>query len=304
LRRILIWRNLMRRLLLPVILLTNACITKPPAVEVKIDPALKTLVPADTILMAGVRFEALLKTPLYQKYFADRPIPELDELCRKTGIDRRKDLWELLFISNGREGVLLGRGKFADQEQLKPGSGEQRSVYKGYSLIGDGRVAILFVSPTTAALGAVPALHSLVDQRQKSTGPPASLAALLREIPPDAQVWAAYTGGPAKLPFDKNSNWGNLNRLLIAAQSGAAHADLSTGFKATAQATFSTVQAAQQAHDALQGLAGFARLSLRPGQGDLAAALERIQVTQDQQRVKVQADLPQELADELLKTLR
>ena len=62
--------------------------------------------------------------------------------------------------------------------------------------------------------------------------------------------------------------------------------------------------AAQQAHDTVQALVGFGRLSLRSGQEDLAAALGRIQVTQDQQRVTVTVDLPQEMAARLLKTFR
>jgi hypothetical protein len=294
----------MRWLLLCAVLIASACASKPPAMEVKVDAALKTLVPADTVLMAGARVEALLKTPLFQQYVADLQVPPATEFTRRTGIDPRKDLWELLFISNGHDGVLLGRGRFADQEQLKPQGGEQRFVYKGYSLLGDERAAVLFISPSTAALGAVPALHALVDQSAKSKGPPAPLAALLKEIPPSTQLWAAYTGGPVKLPFNENSNLANLNRLLKDAQTGTAYFDLSTGLKATAEATFSSVPAAQQAHDALQALISFGRLSLRSGQADLAAALDRIQVTQDQQRVKAEVDLPQETAARLLKTFR
>jgi len=294
----------MRRLLLLLALMAVACSPIPRATEVKIDLALKTLVPADTVLMAGARVDALLKTPLYQTYFADKPVPAIDDLARRTGVDPRKDLWQLLFISNGRDGVLLGRGKFADQEALKPAIGEQRSLYKGYGLIGDGRTATLFINPSTAALGEMPALNSLVDQIPKSMGPPASLAALLKEIPPSAQLWAAYTGGAVKLPFDANSNLANVNRLLTGSQSAILFADLSAGMQATAQVTFSSIQGAQQARDSAQGLLGFARLGIRSGQKDLAAALDQIKVTQDQQRVKIQIDLSQELADRLLKSFR
>lgn len=297
-------KNLMRWLLLSLVLMIPACTPKPPAMEVKIDPALKTLVPADTVLMAGARVEALLKTPLFQQYLADLRVPPTTEFTRRTGIDPRKDLWELLFISNGHDGVLLGRGKFPDQELLKPQGAEQRFVYKGYSMLGDERAAILFVSPSAAALGAVPALHSLVDQSAKSKGPPEPLAARLKDIPPDSQLWAAYTGGTVKLPFEDNSNLANLNRLLIGAQSATAYVDLSIGLKATGETTYSSGPAAQQAHDTLQALVSFGRLSLRSGQEDLAAALDRIQVTQDQQRVKVTVDLPQETAARLLKTFR
>ena len=77
-----------------------------------VDPALSGLVPADTTMLVGIRLEDLLKTPIYKKYLADRPIPQLDEFSKQFGIDPRKDLWEVLFISNGQESVVLGRGRF------------------------------------------------------------------------------------------------------------------------------------------------------------------------------------------------
>jgi hypothetical protein len=291
-------------ILLISVLMITACAPKQPSFEVKIDPALKTLVPADTVFMAGARVETLLKMPLFQEYVANLQVPPTTEFARRTGIDPRKDLWELLFISNGHGGLLLGRGKFADPEQLKTDGGARRSVYKGLSLIGDDAGAILFISPTTAALGSVPALHSLVDQSQKASGPPAPLAALLKEIPASAQLWTAYIGGPVKLPFEQNSNLANVNRLLMDAQSGTAYFDLSTGLKGTIEITFSSGPAAQQARDTVQALVGFGRLSVPSGREDLLAVYDHIQVTQDQQRVKAQIDLTQELADKFLKTVR
>ena len=49
------------------------------AVGPKIDPALATLVPEDTTLLVGTRLEALEKTPVYQKYLADRNFSQVEE---------------------------------------------------------------------------------------------------------------------------------------------------------------------------------------------------------------------------------
>ena len=88
------------RILICALLLLTAC-TRKAVVGPKIDPALATLIPADTTLLVGTRLEALARTPVYQKYFADRRFPQVEEFAAKVGIDPKKDLWELLFVSNG-----------------------------------------------------------------------------------------------------------------------------------------------------------------------------------------------------------
>ena len=130
------------------------CAHRAPA-TVKVDPALETLVPADTVLMVGTRLEALMKTPVYKNNFAGRNFSQIQDFATTTGIDPRKDLWELLFVSNGKQGVLLGRGKFADEMMEPPleRNGARPFTYKGFTLRGSESSAIVLVSSTTAALG-------------------------------------------------------------------------------------------------------------------------------------------------------
>ena len=153
----------MRCILAILILLPAACSHKPAAV--KVDPSLDTLVPSDTVLLVGTRLEPLLKKPVYQKNFGHRPFPQIEDFARRTGLDPRKDLWELLFVSNGKNGVLLGRGKFAD-EMMEPKlekEGVTRSAYTGFNLYGNDQGAVVLINPTTAALGRVDDLHTLID---------------------------------------------------------------------------------------------------------------------------------------------
>ncbi len=269
------------------------------------DPSIATLVPADTVLMAGTRLEALLKTPIYQRNFADRKIPQIDEFAQRTGLDPRKDLWELLFASNGTHGVLLGRGKFGD-EMMAPGlernysaNGAQRTGYKGFTLFENSQGGLVLINGTTAALGDIPSLHRLIDEKANSHGTPPAMAALLKEIPQEAQFWAAYAGGPVNLQLD--GLLANVNKLLSTVQTGTIYFDLRTGIDAVASATCANEDGAQQVQGALRALVGLGRLSVPKNQPDLAKAFDMMRVTQEGSRVKLYINVPEAEADKFLK---
>jgi len=269
---------------------------------VKVDPAIETLVPRDTVLLVGTRLEALLKTPVYQKNFASRQIPQIEEFARRTGIDPRKDLWELLYASNGKDGVLLARGKFAD-EMMEPNlerHGAARFSYKGLNFYGNDRNAVVLMSPTTAAGGEVDALHSLIDQRGQSKGPPATLKEMMKEIPAEAQFWAAYSGGPIHLPFEASSPLANLNKLVSSVQTATLYFDLREGLTGVARADCSSEENAQQVEGALRALIGIGRLSVPKNQPELAQAYDRVRVTQEAKRVKLYLDVPEAMVDKFL----
>ena len=147
------------------------CVKTPPGP--KIDPSLAALIPPDTILLAGARLDQLQKTSLYEKHLANRTVPLIDDFPKQIGLKvRRQDLWELLLISDGKQSVVLGRGKFADEAEPdieRPGW--TRFGYKGYNLVGDESEAVLLVSPTVIGVGPTPALRSLIDNKGKSQRP-------------------------------------------------------------------------------------------------------------------------------------
>lgn len=288
----------MRPVLLALVFVAAGCARKP-ASGVKVDPALSTLVPNDTVLMVGTRVEALLKTPVYQKYFADRQAPQIEEFARQTGLDPRKDLWELLFVSNGRKGVLLGRGKFGDEPEAKlDRKGVNSFVYKGFKMLGDEQTAILLISSSTAAFGETAALRSLADQAGKSAGPPAPLAALMKELPPDAQFWAAYTGGTIDLGL--GGNLANVTKILGSVQAGSIFFDLREGLKGEAAGTCSSDDGAEQVEGALRAFVGLGRLSVPKDQPELSQAYDGIRVTRESRRVKMYIDIPPAMVDKFL----
>jgi len=265
----------------------------------KIDPALATLVPDDTTLLVGTRLEALEKTPVYQKYLADRKFPQVEDFAKQTGLDPQKDLWELLFVSNGKNNVLLGRGKFANEMEprLEKG-GAKRFGYKGYNLIGDEKTAVVFISSTTAAMGPTESLRFLLDQRGASKGPPPALTALMKDIPPEAQFWAAYTGGPVDLGF--TGNMANISKLVASIETGSVYFDLRTGLNGVASGECSTDQSAEEVQGALKAFIGLGRLNTPANQPEMQAAWDGLRTTLQNKRVKLYIDVPQNVVDQFL----
>ena len=288
--------------LLPIALVLAGCAPTTPGV--KIDPSLAMLIPSDTVMLAGVRAEALQKTPVYQKHLADRKLPPLDDFLKQTGLKDRKDLWELLLISDGKNTVVLGRGKFSDEAEpdlKRPGA--KRFGYKGFNLVGDDRTAVLLVSPTVAGIGETSALKALIDAKDRSTGPPAPLAAMMKEIPPEVAVWAAYIGGPVHVPVDLSGNLANLNKVLSSIQTGSAYVDLRTAFNGLITGTTAAEKDATTLHDTMQALVGLGRLSAPKGDPQFPKIFDGIRVTQESTKVNVHIDEPEELVETMLKNL-
>jgi hypothetical protein len=279
-----------------VLALTLAgCVRTPPGP--KIDPALSSLIPPDTILLAGARLDQIQKTPLYQKYLANRAVPVMDDFPKLIGLNvQRKDLWELLYISDGKQSVVLGRGKFSDEAEPRiERPGWARFGYKGYNLVGDERTAVLLVSPTVIGLGPTSALRSLIDNKGKSNGPPANLADQLKQMPAEAVLWAAYGGGIRTLPFDLPGDMANINRIVASIQTGSIYLDLRIGVNGLATGTCATEQDAKSLYDALRALTGLGRLAISKDKPEQLKMLDGIRVTQESHKVNVHIDESEEL---------
>lgn len=279
------------------------CSPLPKETSVFIDPQFASLVPADTTLLVGLRVENLVKTPLYLKYLSGGKISIIDRIARGTGINAEKSLWNLLFVSNGKQSFVLGRGKFAD-ELMAPdfsNKGVHRFGYKGFTLFGDEQQAMLMVNSSTIAIADTPTLRWLVDQRSSLTGLPERLNALTKEIPRQTQFWGAYLGGAVDLPLTGNLQ--NVNKVLGLVASGTFYFDFTDGAKGTLTGVAANPQDAQQVHDGLQGFLGLGRMMTPKTQPQLARVFDGIQVVQEGQRVSVKITEPEDLAGTLIDTL-
>jgi hypothetical protein len=268
-----------------------------------VDPALSTLVPADTALLAGIRAEELMMLPLYQRYLADRPIPPWDEFAARTGLGSRAEVWELLLISDGKNSVVLGRGKISNEAEPRLNAGNpsaKRFNYKGYTLVGDEENAVLLLSPTVAGIGNTAGLRRVVDARDQSNGPPAVLARRMQEVPREAVIWSVYAGAPIEPPADLPPNSNNLIKVLNSIESGSAYMDLRLGLAAKATGSAGNGPAAKELHDALRGLLGLARAGFPKTGAPMQKLLEGVRVTQDGRNVNLYVDAPEEAFAQVL----
>jgi hypothetical protein len=270
-----------------------------------VSPALEALVPSDTVVVLGIELAALRDTPVYQKLIARVPLPQLDEFENQTGLDPRKDLSEVLLCSNGKNALLLVRGKFrvTDLEARFKSKGITPSNYKGHALFGDDRDVVTFLDDSTAAAGSTAELRSLIDQPTGSGhGIPPELRDLLRTLPEGDQIYAALTGGVENLnlPLPREGNLGNILEALKSVESATLGLNLSKGIDAVAVVNCKTERDAKFVHDLIRGLVGFGRLNTPDNQPDLLKLYDAIQVTEQQTQTKVTADVPQELADHFL----
>ncbi len=278
------------------------CKTKNPD-SVRIDPALEGLIPADTMFVAGGNVEAIRETPVYRKLLSRVPLPQLDEFTRQTGLDPRKDLSQILSCSNGKNGVLLARGKFnvADLEARLEARGAPRFSYKNQSLFGSERLAFLFLNASTAMVGPAAELRSIVD-RGSGGGLPPALRDLVRSIPANYQIWAALSGGlqSLNLAVPEESNLANAMSALKSIDTATLGMDLRNGIGLTAEVTCKTERDAKFVHDMLKGVVGIGRLNTPDNHPELLRLYDAIQVTERQNHALVTAQIPTDLADRFL----
>ena len=275
--------------------------------SVRIDPALALLVPADTILLAGIRMEDLRATPFYKKSVGQRSLPVLDSLAKETGLDPRKDIWELLFASDGTKTAILARGQFSSQglEPRLERQGATRAPYKGYTLIGNEQGAVVFMNATTAVAGRPATVRAIIDQRGRSTGLPPALKQKISAIPAGNQVWLVANGGFGELAkaAPNAGNLANLARIMSMLENVTAAADFRAGLSMFATGVCRSDQDARSLGDALRGLVGLARLSTPSNDPDMLRVYDGIQVAQQQRTVRVDVKLSQELLDKALAKL-
>ena len=270
----------------------------------RIDSALESLVPADTVFVAGANLEAIRDTPIYQKLLSRTPLPQLDEFSRRTGLDPRKDLAQVLSCSNGKQNLLLARGRFntAAIEEHLHANGAPGAPYKGHTLYGGENASVLLLNSSIAMIGPAAELHAILDHGSQGRGLPPPLRDLLKTLPPGDQVYAALTGGLTGLNFTppENSNLATAVQALRTVDRAVLGLDVRSGFHLGVEVYCKTDRDAKFVHDMVRGVVGLGRLNTPDSHPELLKLYDSIQVTQDQARAAVKADIPQNLEDQFL----
>jgi hypothetical protein len=294
-------------LLLALTLLVAGC-RRQGSPNVFLDPALAVLVPPDTIMLAGVRMQQLANTPLYRDWIQKRRVPALEEFRRRTGLDPAKDVWELLATSDGKNALVLVRGRFAEQGQEPTLNieGARRLSYKGLTMIGNDEYAVLFLNPTTAVTGRIPDVQRLVDRRSEMTGLRPALETRVKAIPSANQAWfVADVAG--QIPDFSGANAGVLTgllRLVRTVRFATGALDARQTFRGNVTLETASDKEAEQLRGALRAILGLGRLNTREDRREMLSVFDGMQVVREGAAVRFSADIPFDLLEKATTELR
>lgn len=269
----------------------------------KIDPQLITMIPPDTVMLAGVRMDDVRPTPLYRKLVEQRRLPQVDAFAKETGFDPRKDVRELLVASDGKDTVLMARGNF----NVRGFEGVKKSSYRGYTLFTrteqgvEGGVALL--DSATAVAGPLRVVKKAIDQFKSGNRDPApALVARAQAIPSSNQFWSVSSGLgnmiEGSVPLTGNA--ANIGKIFRPLENTTIVADLRKGLNGFATGLCKTEQDAKNLGDAARGLVGLARLSVPDNQPELLRLWDGVKVDQQQRTIRIDVAIPQELIDKVV----
>lgn len=284
--------------IISISLLMNGCSLRPKETQAFLDPAFATLIPNDTTILAGASIERLVKAPVYEKYLKGIPLPGVEQFRARTGIDVEHKLWQVLWVSNGRDNFWLARGGFASEITTEDfqHTGVPTFAYKGNTLFGDERNAVTPFNSTTMGMGPTPALRRLLDQRSTIAAPPPRLQTLIAKIPHEPQIWAVWTGG--RLDVQLPGNWANATRVLNSLESATFTMTLTDRVNAVISGQAVDDRAAEDVNGALATLLTLARSASKDIKSK--AILQGIQVTKEGRQITLKLDGPPETLDLLL----
>ncbi|MBI2685300.1 MAG: hypothetical protein HYX27_03215 [Acidobacteria bacterium] len=273
--------------------------------NVAVDAALLTQVPGDSVMVGAMRVKALKTTTPWKRLLEQPGVNErLDQLAKETSFDARKDLWEILWSSDGKEGLVYARGEFAPMglEPKIEREGVQRMNYKGNMILGNEENAVWFVNSSTAVFGHTAKLRQLIDSRDSSkAGPSSVIREKINAFPPNTHFWMVADAAalPKFHPDGKAPDSGvamnlmqNLPKLLQAVKVVTMQASLVDGLAMEMTASCADDLGARQVHDSLRGIVGIFRMSVSgPQREALLPVLDAVEVTQNQSETTMRARL-------------
>jgi hypothetical protein len=290
-----------------VLAIAAAC-SKPGGTGVSVNAAFRSLIPPDTKVLGAADLDNFKNSAFYTRHRDELNIPLLDAMSERIGLDPRRDIADVLIAWNGKDPVVLARGHFKP-ETLEPrfaSLGMRRIRYKSYTLFGDGQNALAFGKHDIAIAGPSTSVRSELDlAASHDGGVPDDLHPLLAAVPKGDQFWAVARGqlptAEMRLPSEIDSALSNIVDYIGAATIGVGFDD---GTHVAAQFICVSDEGAKRVRDALRGGIGLARLTTRDNELDMLRLWDSIQVSQDQQTIRVNADLSASLTDKLLGNLR
>lgn len=274
-----------------------------------LDPAFGPLIPPDTKLLAGIRLDKIRETPLYKKLDGQFDLNRrLNLFSERTGLDARKDTWQLLVVWNGTRALVMARGQFSvvDGEPSFKELGGERLRYKDYSVIGTPETSVFFLNPSVGIAGRRDDLKDFIDHRGEYSNIPAGLQSRLKELPYADQLWVVSNGtipervlaGPDTTGAKSLAS--NLVGYVQGAQLGL---HVGEGIEFAGSIDCTSAEGAQRVRDAIKGVVGLARLRTPDNQMEMLKLYDTVRVNQDASKVSLSASVAPDLVDPLLQML-
>jgi hypothetical protein len=259
--------------------------------------------PAATMI-AGLDLEALKLSPLYSKYRSQLDFSGLDKFSREFGVDPRRDISQLLYVSDEKKQYFLVRGTFRgpELERTLQNKGFKAARYKGFNLLGDARNTLALQKGPVAVIGPADTVRAAIDTEEGGQGEvPEEIAERLRSMPKGDQVWLVSRNG---LPFasaatrtDIQSALSNIVGFVTAA---AGSLGIDTGAHLQAALRCSSPEGTTRVNDALRAMAAIGRLSTKDNEASLLKIYDAVKIERTENTVRVNAQLAGAQVEELV----
>lgn len=223
----------------------------------------------------------------------------------EIGLDPERDIDQIVLWSSGAERqppLVLARGRF-DTVKLEGWIRERGGRVETYAgtrvlLPGEGSMAVGLLEPGLIAAGPVSAIRQSLDSRadnRKSVTANTDVMRLVREAQPGS-AWAVSRfdtlAAHGRLPDGVASRLPPISWL-------SATARVNGGVEGTLRAETRDETAAKDLREVLQGFVALARLQAGPESGQIASALNALQLGGAGKNVSIQFNVPSELVGRL-----
>jgi hypothetical protein len=277
-----------------------------------------SLLPAQSSAIFGADLDALRGTPVYSNWSQranQEQEPEYSEFVARTGFDPQRDVAGVLAGAwkEGTEGrfvaVVTARYSPSAVAAFLKEKGAAAEQYRGFELLMPGeahdadRPALAMLDSGVLLVGTETAVRQAIDRKLDhgdSVLMNQALLARVQQIGIENQVWAVTSAASSLLPPQPPSaNQPNLARVLAGLQASTFAMNAAADIRLVAQGNCASEDDARLLADAARGMLAMMRLVAPANHPEALEALNSFQVEQQAAQVKVTAQIPEQLLDQL-----
>ena len=282
-----------------------------------VDQGLLDLVPAGTRVISGVQAEKIKGSPLGQYLMAhmQQENENLQHFIQSTGFDPRRDVQELLFVSNGDpqqpQMAVIARGYF-DPARIKSAAvaaGGSVESFAGIDLIaGKGKKegGIAFLDNTLAVAGNKVLLQTIVSSRKSPVSLDPQLQTGLRRVSGQGDAWFVSLIPGSQFSTENNNVTVHGQQfsgaLIQSVLQSSGWIRLGDTIKVNLQAVTRSEKDAQSLADVVRFLSSMVQMQKenQPRAAVLAQALNDMQLSTDGNTMEMSLALPEAALEQLM----